>query len=122
MVIFITPPKAQVRMELLSRIGPGTDITVGATGSHIPAGVGMQAPGVSTPKAAAVCAAVIGFNMLMQTPNGAIFTNGAQSAHVASGPVGPKTIFGRTDKTPGAAPKGQLIIAPTLTQNPMLFP
>jgi hypothetical protein len=105
-------------MELFGKIGPVTPITFGLVGIHIPAGVGMHGPGVSTPNAAAVSAAVDGFKRLLQTPNGTIFTKGMQSVHVAIGPVSPNIFLGITFSGVGTNPIGQLSNAPVLQQNP----
>jgi hypothetical protein len=87
--------------------GPTLDNTVGLAGSHVPAGTGRHGPGVSTPNAAAVNAAVTGFAILIQTPNGIIFINGIQSIIDPIGPPFPITIdIGRKVKGVGAAPKG----------------
>lgn len=94
-------------------------ITFGFVGIQIPAGVGIHGPGVSTPNAAAVSAAVDGFNRLLQTPNGTIFKNGTQSVHVAIGPVNPKRFFGIMFSGVGTSPIGQLSRAPVQQQNPI---
>lgn len=106
-LICIVPPYAQIILELLFIIGPNFVITVGFAGSHVPTGTGMQGPGVKTPKAAAVKAAVIGFAKLLQTPNGIILRNGTKSMIVPIGPDGPNTIeVGRNTRGVGATPKG----------------
>jgi hypothetical protein len=108
-------------MESLVNIGPGLAMTVGFVGIHVPAGVGMHGPGVKTPKAAAVKAAVAGFARLMQTPNGAMFKKGTASMQVPIGPADPITIgVGRNVKAPGAAPIGHIVIAPQQTPNPII--
>ena len=82
----------------------------------------MHGPGVSTPNAAAVSAAVDGFKRLLQTPNEAIFKKGTQSRQVAIGPVGPKRFFGTTISGVGVNPIGQLSKAPLQQQNPIMPP
>jgi hypothetical protein len=110
-------------MESLVNIGPGLAITVGLVGIHTPAGVGMHGPGVKTPKAAAVKAAVAGLARLMQTPNGAIFRKGTVSMQVPIGPAEPITIdAGRNVAAPGATPIGHMVIAPQQTPNPIYLP
>jgi hypothetical protein len=104
---------------LFVRTGPVRSITFGFVGTQIPAGVGIHGPGVSTPNAAAVSAAVVGFKRLLQTPNGTIFKNGTQSVHVAIGPVGPHSVFGRIFINVGTVPKGQLRRVPVQQQNPI---
>ena len=101
-------------------IGPGLAITVGFVGIQMPAGVGMQGPGVKMPKAAAVNAAVVGLARLTQTPNGAIFKKGIVSIHVPMGPAVPITIdVGKNVKAPGATPNEHMVNAPQQTPNPM---
>ncbi len=94
--------------------------TVGEPGAHGAGSTGMQAPGVKTPSAAAVCAAVIGLAKLMHTPNGAMFTNGMLSMIVAAGLFSMLTMArGRTLNVLGAAPIGQASIAPVTTGKPI---
>jgi len=114
------PPKAHMSIESLFSIGPILVKTVGFIGIHVPAGVGIHGPGVSTPIAAAVNAAVAGFIRLMHTPNGAMLRNGTQSAIFPMGPAFPITMdAGRNVSTPGAAPSGHIAGAPTHTPNPI---
>ncbi len=105
-MILITPPYAHVSVLLLLISGPILETTVGFSGIHVPTGTGRHGPGVSTPKAADVSAAVTGFNMLMQTPNGTMFKNGTQLIVVPIGPLLLITIDGRKVSGVGAAPKG----------------
>ncbi len=58
---------------------------VGAPGTHGAGVTGVHAPGVSTPSAAAVWAAVIGLARLVHSPNGRMLTNGLLSMIVATG-------------------------------------
>jgi hypothetical protein len=96
-------------------------MAMGLVGIQMPAGVGMHGPGVKTPKAAAVRAAVVGLARLMQTPNGAIFKNGTVSMQDPIGPPAPMTIeAGKNVSAPGAAPKGHIVIAPQQTQKPKI--
>ena len=118
----ITPPNAHISIELSAKTGPMPPIMFGFVGIQGPAGVGMHGPGVSTPNAAAVSAAVDGFKRLLQTPNGAMFKNGTQSIQVAIGPVDPKRFFGITVSGVGVNPIGQLSKAPMLQQNPIMPP
>jgi hypothetical protein len=83
----------------------------------------MQGPGVKTPKAAAVKAAVVGLARLIQTPKGAMFRNGTVSMQVPIGPAAPITIdAGKNVNAPGAAPNGHEVIAPQQTPNPIDSP
>lgn len=96
-------------------MGTPIAVTVGFVELHIPTGVGIHAPGVSTPKLAAVREAVMGFIRLVHNANGIRFTKGTQFEQLPSGPIGPKTGEGNNTKVPGAVPKGQLVIAPLQT-------
>lgn len=78
----------------------------GLVGSHVPAGAGMHGPGVKTPKAAAVKAAVIGLARLLQTPNGITFKKGTKSIILPNGPHGPSNVEGMNTRGVGATPKG----------------
>ena len=53
--------------------------TVGEPGLHGAGVVGIQGIGVNPPRAAAVAAATVGLAILLQIPNGKIFTNGLLS-------------------------------------------
>ncbi len=57
----------------------GVPTTQGATVT------GIQGIGVSTPKAATVAAATVGFARLVHTPNGKILSNGISSTILAAG-------------------------------------
>lgn len=112
--IWITPPQAQVHIEVLSKAGMPPIITVGQPGVH---GVvtGMQGIGVRTPRAAAVAAATAGLAMDMHIPKDEMFTIGAQSMMLAAGAPAMVLLTGRTLSVPGARPKGHMSIAPVVT-------
>ena len=93
-------------------------ITLGFVGIQIPAGVGIHGPGVRTPKAAAVSAAVDGFKRLLHRPNGMILANGTQSKQLAIDPVGPITVLGMIVMGVGTIPIGQLSKVPGQQQKP----
>jgi hypothetical protein len=77
---------------------------------------GTQGIGVSTPKAAAVAAATVGFARLVHMPNGAMFVIGAKSMMVAAGIFETDTMdVGNTVSVEGAAPNGHINIAPETT-------
>ena len=120
-LILIIPPKAQDKIESLVNKGPVELIKEGFKGAQVPTGVGMQVPGVNTPNAAAVCAAVIGFAKLVHNPNGVIFTNGMQFTQVPIGKAEQTTVDGIIVNIPGAKPNEQFVIAPLHTQNPILY-
>ena len=81
----------------------------------------MHGIGVRTPSAAAVAAATCGFDILMHMPNGIIFTIGLLSIIFAIGIVVTTLLFGSTINVDGAAPNGQVIIAPPQVQKPTLI-
>ena len=63
---------------------------------------------------------MIGLAMLMQTPNGAMFTTGLESKMFAIGLLSAITrLAGTTVNVEGAAPNVQVIIAPATTGMPM---
>jgi hypothetical protein len=74
--MLITPPHVHKHVEALSSAGIPPNVTVGTPGVQGVVVFGMQGIGVSTPSAAAVAAATVGFAGDMQTPNGMIFTVG----------------------------------------------
>lgn len=73
----ITPPHMHMHFELLFKAGKLLSKTVGEPGTQGATVTGMQGIGVSTPNAAAVAAATIGFASEVHMPNGAILTMGA---------------------------------------------
>jgi len=72
----MTPPHMHISVEVLSRVGIIASITVGAPGTHGATVMGMHGIGVSTPIAAAVAAATVGFDGEMHMPKGMMFTIG----------------------------------------------
>jgi hypothetical protein len=89
--------------------------TVGEPGIHGAVVTGIQGIGVSTPIAAAVAAATVGFEGDWHMPKGIIFTKGLLSMILAIG-MAVLTLFrGSTMKDPGANPKLHLSIAPPHT-------
>lgn len=116
----ITPPNAQLHIELLLSAGMLAIITVGDPGAQGATVTGVQGMGVSTPSAAAVADATAGFARLMHMPNGGMFTNGLLSMIVAAGMFVAVTLaVGKTFSALGAAPKLHCIIAPVTTSVPM---
>lgn len=109
-----------MRHELSVRIGPAVPIA-GTVGIHGPTGTGMQGAGVKIPQAAAVKAAVIGFDNVIQTPNGFTLRNGTKSKHEPIGPIGVNVIeVGKNVKGVGAAPKLHFANAKVPAANPIL--
>ena len=89
---------------------------MGAPGTQGAGVLGMQGMGVSTPSAAAVAAATVGFATDMHMPNGMMFTRGMWSMIFASGTMLVKVLFlGSTTSELGAMPKLHFIIAPMHT-------
>ena len=82
--IEIWPPQEHMHFDVVLSTGMLATTTVGAPGIH---GVvtGMHGIGVSTPSAAAVAAATVGFESDMHIPNGGMFASGLQSMIVATG-------------------------------------
>lgn len=72
----ITPPHIHIRVDILFSAGIFPSKTVGEPTIHGATVTGMQGIGVRTPSAAAVAAATIGFEGVIQTPNGITFMNG----------------------------------------------
>lgn len=90
--------------------------TVVEPGVHGAGKVGIQAPGVGTPSAAAVCAAVGGLGKKMHRPNGATLTIGLLSMMFAAGLPPIVTRFaGNTLSEPGNEPPVHWINAPATT-------
>ena len=91
-------------------------MTVGDPGAHGAAVTGTQGMGVSTPSAAAVAAATVGFEGELHIPNGGIFAIGMLSMIVAAeGPPAMVAFAGSTTRLLGATPKLHCIIAPMHT-------
>jgi hypothetical protein len=76
-VIEIIPAHRHINDDVLLSTGRFPTIAVGAPINQGAGVFGIQGIGVSTPIAAAVAAATIGFAGDMQTPNGGMFTIGA---------------------------------------------
>ena len=90
--------------------------TVGAPGTHGEVVFGMQGMGVSTPSAAAVAAATVGFAGLLHIPNGMMLTIGLWSMMFAAGTNDVITLLtGRTTSELGATPKLHCSKAPMQT-------
>jgi len=105
-----------MHLLLLFNAGKLAIITVedpGAQGAGI---TGIQGIGVSTPNAAAVAAAMVGFAGDLHTPKGGIFTIGLLSIIVAAGFFSAMTLFaGSTINVLGAAPIVHIKLAPMFT-------
>lgn len=66
----MTPPQLHISLQVLSTAGIPPINTVGIPGIHGAAVAGTQGIGVSTPNAAAVAEATVGFAMLEHIPKG----------------------------------------------------
>jgi hypothetical protein len=89
--------------------------TLGLPGTHGAIVFGTQGIGVSTPSAAAVAEATVGFASDVHIPKGGMFTMGALSMIVAAGAVVSVFTFDVTIRFEGATPKEQNIPAPAHT-------
>jgi|SRR4051812_15391947 hypothetical protein len=103
-----------MHFEVLFSAGMPPMRQVGEPGTH---GIvtGIQGIGVSTPRAAAVAEATVGFASDMHIPKGGMFVIGAQSMIVAAGVVAMVLLAGSTDRTEGATPNEHIMTAPAVT-------
>jgi hypothetical protein len=88
---------------------------VGAPGTHGAGVAGTQGMGVSTPRAAVVAAATVGFEGEQHIPNGMIFTIGMWSMMLAPGVVTRTLLTGSTTSVLGAIPNEHWSVAPEQT-------
>jgi len=77
--IVITPPHAQLHMQVFVNAGAPLICTVGDPGDQGDVVTGMHGCGVNTPIAADVAAATCGFDKVVHIPNGGMLTFGAKS-------------------------------------------
>lgn len=100
----ITPAHEHIHLDVLFKAGNLRNVTVGEPGVH---GVvtGTHGMGVSTPLAAAVAEATVGFASEVQVANGGILVTGAKSIILAAGFFSPVTNGTATMKVEGADPK-----------------
>lgn len=112
----MTPPQLQISFEVLLSVGILPTKTVGAPTTQGAAVAGTQGIGVSTPIAAAVADATVGFAGDEHMPKGSMLTSGAWSMIVAAGIIVVVVRFvGSTARELGAAPKLHCSIAPMQT-------
>jgi hypothetical protein len=117
MVIVMTPPNEQTQVEPDTSAGLPPIVVRGAVGIQVPAMAGTHGIGVSTPRAAAVAAATVGFAMLEHMPNGAMLTIGTMSLMAAAGrPSIVTLLIGRMLSVVGARPKEHCSNAPVVTE------
>src|SRR3546814_20474707 len=74
-----------MHLQVLSSVGRLPSSTVGAPGTHGDVVAGMQGIGVSTPIAAEVAEATVGFASEVHMPTGMMFSIGTWSMIVAAG-------------------------------------
>jgi hypothetical protein len=114
----MTPPQAQLQVEVLVRAGKMPIFDLMAPGCQGPIWLGMQGMGVSTPRAAVVAAATAGFAGEVHMPKGGMLAIGAKSIVVAARAT-PTSLgggWGVTIKLLGAVPKGMhWRVAPIVT-------
>ena len=78
--------------------------------------MGIHGIGVSTPSAADVAAATVGFEIEVHMPKGGMFTIGLKSMMLpAGGPPANTALVGNTINELGATPKLHVIMAPATT-------
>jgi hypothetical protein len=118
--MLIAPPYAHMHCDESVSAGLFPTSTVGEPGTHGAGSTGVHVPGVNTPSAAAVCAAVMGLARLLHRPNGAMLRNGLLSMIVAIGMFSTRTLFsGSTLSVLGATPNVQSNAAPLATGIPI---
>ena len=114
--IVMRPPHVQLHIDGDVSAGMFPMSVFAAPGFQGPAGTGTHGMGVSTPSAAAVAAATVGFARLMHMPNGGMFIIGTMSLIVAAGlPSMSTRLVGSTFNVEGATPKLQVNIAVAVT-------
>src|ERR1700722_14051080 len=117
----MTPPQIHMSCETLSREGKFPSNTVGAPVIQGAGVAGIHGIGVSTPRAAAVAAATVGFAGEVHMPKGMILVIGIWSMMFASGTMLVITLLvGSTTSELGANPKLHCIIAPIQTCRGMI--
>src|SRR5437762_11160660 len=110
------PALAHINFDVLSSAGIQPITTVGTPSTQGAGKTGTQGIGVSTPSAAAVAAATVGFDGDEHIPNGGTFTIGLLSMmFAASGPPAIVRFCGNTTSVLGAAPKLHCSVAPMHT-------
>src|SRR4051812_17733714 len=109
----MTPPYAHWHMEPETRAGCPPRVVLMAPGIHGAGTRGTHGIGVSTPRAAAVAAATVGFARLLHMPNGGMLAPPALSIVVAAGRPSIITLLVPfATRVDGASPKEHCSIAP----------
>jgi spore maturation protein SpmA len=105
-----------MHFDVLFRAGLFFIITFGDPGVHGAVVTGIQGCGVSTPAAAVVAEATIGFDRVVHMIKGMILLIGMLSMIVAAGFISALTILvGKTKKELGPVPNEHCNIAPIAT-------
>jgi hypothetical protein len=115
-LIEITPAHEHMHLEVSFRAGMLEINTVGEPGAQGATVFGMHGIGVSTPRAALVAEATVGFAIEVHIPNGMIFIIGLWSMILAAGTPATFTMLtGSTTRLLGATPKLHWSKAPLTT-------
>ena len=105
-----------INLEVSLSAGIFASRTVGDPGAHGAGVTGTHGIGVSTPRAAVVAAATVGFASEEHMPNGMMFVIGILSMMLAAGVPVNTAFVGSTTRLDGAAPKLHCNIAPMQTR------
>lgn len=115
-VKLMMPPQVQLHVDELSSAGWLPISTVGAPGTQGAGVTGTHGIGVSTPEAAAVADATVGFAKLLHMPNGGMLTIDMWSMIVAAvSELDDVRLVGRTLSADGVAPKEHVMRALVVT-------
>lgn len=118
----IIPPQAQMSFEFTFTAGRFLIKTLGFPGAQGAGILGMHGIGVSTPMAAEVAAATVGFAKDIQFPKGIMFSRGLLSAIFAAGcPPVVVILSGKTTNDEGAIPIEHIKLAPLHTNCDMIY-
>lgn len=115
----MTPPQLHISFDVLFKAGFPPTSTVGHPGAQGAVVTGIHGMGVSTPRAAAVAAATMGFARDLHIPKGRMFFRGTLSMIHAAGSPAITRFSGVTIKEEGAMPKLHMHIAPLHTIIPI---
>ena len=111
----MTPPQVHMQVDVWFSATLFSIMIVGEPGDQGEVVTGTQGTGVSTPCAAAVAAATIGLDGVMQTPKGGMLVMGTKSMIVPAGMFAHMTFMVVDANVDGAAPKVQAMDAPVTT-------
>lgn len=114
-VIWITPPQLHTNFDVEFKAGTFPINTVGDPGAQGAAVAGTHGIGVSTPAAAVVAAATVGFAGQQHMPNVTKLTIGLLSIIVAAGVPDMTRLVGKTTNGHGATPNEHWHKAPATT-------